>query len=210
MYHFPYNQVSQLIDKMQFYSTLYAKQYFNKKQPKLYTIPFRAFFMFIKSYILKRGFMDGFEGLVISSYNAMGVFSKYIKVYELYYKRQIALAVMLDDVNSLDKIIANINEQVLLPDLVFIFIDDVFNYQDVTLHLRKNLDNNLCVPYTLIGEVDQDISLVINSYLLNYPELKHVAYLEEIDMLSDLNLLKKCKQAILANKNLAYVQIINN
>ena len=210
MYHFPYNQVSQLIDKMQFYSRLYAKQHFNKKRPHLSTIPFRAFFMFIKSYILKRGFMDGFEGLAISSYNAMGVFSKYIKLYELYYKRQLALAFMLNDVNTIDQIIAKINHQVLLPDLVFIFINDVSNYQDVALKIRLQLDNYLCVPYTLIGEVDQDISLVISSHLLNHPELNHAIYLEDGNMISDINLLKKCKQAILANKNITKVQIINN
>ena len=37
MYHFPYEMVSQLIDKMQFYSTLYAKQHFNKKKPFLFS-----------------------------------------------------------------------------------------------------------------------------------------------------------------------------
>jgi glycosyltransferase involved in cell wall biosynthesis len=212
IYHFPYNEVSGLIDKMQFYSTLYARQNFNKKRPTLYMIPFRAFCMFIKSYILKRGFMDGFEGFAISSYNAIGVFSKYIKLYELYYKRQLALAFMLNDVNGLDKVIAQINEQVLLPDLVFIFIEEQseVSYQDIALELHKRLDNNLCMPYTLIGEVDQDISLVINSYLLNYPQINHAVYIEKISMLSDVNLFKKCKQALLANKNLVSVQIINN
>src|SRR5579863_6833733 len=35
IYHFPYRTVSELIHKMQFYSTLYAKQHFNKKTPYL-------------------------------------------------------------------------------------------------------------------------------------------------------------------------------
>ena len=37
IYHFPYENINGLINKMQFYSSLYAKQHFNKKKPKLYS-----------------------------------------------------------------------------------------------------------------------------------------------------------------------------
>lgn len=97
IYHFPYEKISQLIDKMQFYSTLYAKQNFGKKKAKLYSLPLRTFMMFFKCYVLKRGFLQGYEGLAISSYNAMGVFSKYIKLYELSYHSKIALAIAAPD-----------------------------------------------------------------------------------------------------------------
>lgn len=88
IYHFPYESVAQLIDKMQFYSTLYAKQNLAKKKVWLFTVPFRALFMFIKCYVLKRGFIDGYEGFLISSFNAIGVFVKYLKLYELSHKRK--------------------------------------------------------------------------------------------------------------------------
>lgn len=128
IYHFPYDEVSKLIDKMQFYSGLYAKQHFGKKKPKLYSIPFRAFMMFFKCYILKRGFLQGFEGLAISSYNAMGVFSKYIKLYELGYKRNIAIAFSVnvsvkynssrqdrqDRHNDFLPLLAEVHEQIIL------------------------------------------------------------------------------------------------
>ena len=88
--HFPYENISQLIDKMQFYSTLYAKQNLGKKKIRLYSIPFRAIITFIKCYFLKRGFKDGFVGFTISSFNAIGVFVKYIKLYELNRKAKTA------------------------------------------------------------------------------------------------------------------------
>ncbi len=114
--HFPYDNVAQLIGKMQLYSAFYAEQHYPNKRPQLWMIPFRAIFMFLKCYILKRGFLDGYEGLIISSYNAMGVFSKYIKLYELYYKKNIGLVVHVKSSLSnaeLDSLVTKINEQIL-------------------------------------------------------------------------------------------------
>jgi hypothetical protein len=40
---------------------------------------FSPFWAFFKTYFLKRGFQDGFEGLVIAHMAAIYVFAKYIK-----------------------------------------------------------------------------------------------------------------------------------
>ena len=37
---------------------------------------------FFKCYVLKKGWVDGYAGLLISISNANGVFYKYIKLYE--------------------------------------------------------------------------------------------------------------------------------
>ncbi|NLB59547.1 MAG: glycosyltransferase family 2 protein [Lentisphaerae bacterium] len=46
---------------------------------------FRPLFRFFKGYILKRGFLDGYRGLIISTLIAIGVFFKYAKLWELKY-----------------------------------------------------------------------------------------------------------------------------
>ncbi|MBA2728812.1 MAG: glycosyltransferase family 2 protein [Parachlamydiaceae bacterium] len=80
--HYSYETISDFLLKMQSYSTLFAVQNCGKKKSS----PFKAFshgvFAFFKSYILKRGILGGYEGFVISSYNAHTAFYKYLKLYE--------------------------------------------------------------------------------------------------------------------------------
>ncbi len=150
MLHFPYENVSQLIDKLQRYSTLYAVQNMSKKNPKLYTIPLRAFFMFLKSYILKKGFMCGFEGLAISYFNAMGVFAKYIKLYESINVKNIGMIFDIKDINPEN--IKRINNQIYLPYFIFILDDN----EIPKTNILELLDNNLLISYKLINKIDVD------------------------------------------------------
>jgi glycosyltransferase involved in cell wall biosynthesis len=80
--HYPYDNASQLLQKMQHYSTLWAEE----RQGKKHVSPFKALLYgvltFLKSYLLKNGWRYGYEGLLISVSNANGVFYKYIKLYE--------------------------------------------------------------------------------------------------------------------------------
>lgn len=211
IYHFPYENISQLIDKMQFYSTLYAKQHFTRKRPCLYSIPLRAFSMFIKCYFLKLGFLQGYEGLAISSFNAIGVFAKYIKLYELSYKRKLALAVgVVQTVDELIGLIDKINQQTLLPERVFILIDDAL-LETTNLHkLQQLVKESLVVPAQLIGEVDQDIATILNSCLINQSQLHNIVYVTNNQLLDNTKLFKQCKTAILKAKDLSYIEIFAN
>ena len=80
--HYAYDDVAHLIDKMQRYSNLYAKQHIG--QP---SSPAKAFvrgtWSFIRNYFLKKGIFYGYKGFVISCCNALGTFFKYIKLYEI-------------------------------------------------------------------------------------------------------------------------------
>jgi glycosyltransferase involved in cell wall biosynthesis len=82
--HHAYDNASQLIQKMQqHYADLFAKENAHKKHVTTFKILYKAIFAFFKSYILKGGIWDGYEGLVISVSNANGVFYKYAKLLEL-------------------------------------------------------------------------------------------------------------------------------
>lgn len=80
--HYSFNNASELLDKMDRYSTLYAKEHKGKKSSSPSKAFFRALFAFIKNYFFQRGFLCGYEGLAISISNANGVFYKYLKLYE--------------------------------------------------------------------------------------------------------------------------------
>ena len=80
--HYSYASISDFIQKMQFYSDLFAKQNKGKKKSSLLKALSHGSFAFIKSYILKRGFLGGYEGFVISAYNGHTAYYKYLKLYE--------------------------------------------------------------------------------------------------------------------------------
>ncbi len=80
--HFPFDSVRELVDKMQRYSCLWADDHAGKRDASAFGAIFKGFVAFLKNYFLKRGFLDGAEGLLISVANAGGVFFKYMKLRE--------------------------------------------------------------------------------------------------------------------------------
>lgn len=80
--HYTFDSLSELIFKMDKYSTLYAKENKNKKSSSAAKAFFSGFYAFFKNYILQKGFLCGYEGLIISISNANGAFYKYAKLYE--------------------------------------------------------------------------------------------------------------------------------
>ncbi len=82
LYHTPYRSFEDFLQKMQLYSSLFAKQHQHKKKSSLTRALLHAFFAFFKSYFLKKGFLGGKEGLIISIYNCHTAFYKYLKLWE--------------------------------------------------------------------------------------------------------------------------------
>lgn len=80
--HYSYPDTSSLLSKMELYSTLFAKQYQGKRSSSPAKAILKSAFTFFKTYILKRGFLDGKEGLIIAKYNADVTWYKYIKLSE--------------------------------------------------------------------------------------------------------------------------------
>jgi glycosyltransferase involved in cell wall biosynthesis len=80
--HYTFDNASELIDKIQHYSTLWAKEHAGRKTSSPLKALLRGAFVFFKSFIIQKGILGGYEGLVISVSNANGAFYKYIKLYE--------------------------------------------------------------------------------------------------------------------------------
>lgn len=81
--HYSYQTISQFIQKADHYSTLFAKNNAGKKSSSPLKAILNAKFSFIKTYIFKRGFLDGYVGLIIAFSHMATNFYKYIKLYEM-------------------------------------------------------------------------------------------------------------------------------
>ncbi len=80
LYHYSYETISDFLVKMERYTTLFADGSTARSSPlKAF---FRGIWAFFKSYVLKLGFRDGYEGYLISAYNGQTTFYKYLKLYE--------------------------------------------------------------------------------------------------------------------------------
>jgi glycosyltransferase involved in cell wall biosynthesis len=79
--HYPYPDIASFLAKMQQYSTLYAQQA-KGKPSSVWKAVGHGSFAFFKSYFLKRGFLGGREGFIISAYNAHTALYKYLKLLE--------------------------------------------------------------------------------------------------------------------------------
>lgn len=76
--HYSYRSIDDFLMKMDRYSTLFAEQ--SNKSSSLTKALKHSFWAFFKSYILKRGFLGGREGFIISQYNAHVAYYKYLKL----------------------------------------------------------------------------------------------------------------------------------
>ena len=81
--HYTYNDVSELIQKMDVYSTLWSQDHVGKKKSYAVTPFIKSVFAFIKFYLFKKGFLNGYVGFLISITNANNTFYKYAKLHEL-------------------------------------------------------------------------------------------------------------------------------
>lgn len=81
--HYSYHSISQFVIKADHYSTLFAKNNMGKKGSSPTKAFFNGMYSFIKTYFFKRGFLDGYVGLVISYSHMVTNFYKYLKLYEL-------------------------------------------------------------------------------------------------------------------------------
>lgn len=81
--HFPYSTITDFIVKLDRYSTIFAEDNAGKKSSSPLKAILNAKYSFIKTYFFKRGFLDGYAGLVIAFSHMVTNFYKYIKLYEI-------------------------------------------------------------------------------------------------------------------------------
>lgn len=80
--HYSYDTHSDFLAKMQSYSDLFARQYCGKRSSSPWKALWHGIGAFLRAYIVKLGFLGGYEGFVISVYNGNTAYYKYLKLYE--------------------------------------------------------------------------------------------------------------------------------
>ena len=83
MEHYSYQSIEQFVNKANTYSTLFAKNNVGKKHSSPAKAYFNALYSFFRTYIIKRGFLDGYVGLIIAFSHMVTNFYKYMKLYEM-------------------------------------------------------------------------------------------------------------------------------
>lgn len=79
--HYSFNSISEHIRTIDNFTEIGAQEIIKRgKTVKIWTPWLRGFWTFIKLYLLKRGFLDGYAGLIVSVLSGMHVFIKYNKV----------------------------------------------------------------------------------------------------------------------------------
>jgi glycosyltransferase involved in cell wall biosynthesis len=80
--HYSYDTISDFLIKMERYSNLFAQEHHLKRKSSPLKAICHGLAAFFKSFILKRGFLGGYEGFLISAYNGHTAFYKYLKLYQ--------------------------------------------------------------------------------------------------------------------------------
>jgi glycosyltransferase involved in cell wall biosynthesis len=82
--HYSYHSYEDVLDKLNRYSTLGAEQAFAAgKRATPLSAWARGAWAFVRTYLLRLGFLDGVAGYLLARYNAQTTFYKYVKLWRL-------------------------------------------------------------------------------------------------------------------------------
>ena len=81
--HYTYETLDQAMEKMNRYSSAWADDQPNTKKTSVMSAVLHGIWAFVRTYFLRRGFLDGAEGFALAVSNAEGSYYKYMKLYYL-------------------------------------------------------------------------------------------------------------------------------
>ena len=82
--HYSYSGIAVYLLRMNRYSTLAAAEIVKAgRMPRVADLLYRPLFTFFKMFVLKRGFLDGYHGLLLATLYAVYTFAKYAKAIEI-------------------------------------------------------------------------------------------------------------------------------
>ncbi len=147
--HYAYSTISQFIDKMQQYSSLYAEENYHKKSG-IFKALNHGSWSFVKNYVFKKGFLYGYKGFIVSLCSGLGSFFKYAKIYEVQHLKPRSCSLIVTTYNQKERlalVLDSIARLEPLPNEVLIADDG-----------SKN-----------------DTKMLIESYAANFPcNLRHI------------------------------------
>jgi glycosyltransferase involved in cell wall biosynthesis len=94
--HRGYQDTNEALAKIQRYSDIFANENVGKKKSSIFKVLIHPTFAFVKCYFLKRGFLDGFEGLMVAVSVSNHAFYKYSKLYEANCRNRLGAHVIIN------------------------------------------------------------------------------------------------------------------
>lgn len=84
LHHYPYADMGEYVRKLGAYAELAARDLWERgRRASAFQVASRPVAAFVKSYVLKRGFLDGGAGLLVAGMSAVSTFCRYARLYEL-------------------------------------------------------------------------------------------------------------------------------
>lgn len=97
MYHNTYRTFEEFFDTLQRYSTWGAQDAFDRgKRAHLADLFLRPMQRFLKMYVFRLGFLDGYHGAVLCGLSAFAVYTKYAKLWHLRHQEKLTQAAPKD------------------------------------------------------------------------------------------------------------------
>jgi glycosyltransferase involved in cell wall biosynthesis len=84
--HYTVTSITDYMSKVNHYSSLQAVEKSNKKKIEITDILFRPIASYIQQFILKRGFLDGIHGLMVTNFDVITNMLTYMKAWEIQHK----------------------------------------------------------------------------------------------------------------------------
>lgn len=83
--HYSYYSVSEHLEQINKFSTIMSRSYYERgRTGNAFSLVMHPLWRFIKDFLVKRGFLDGYYGFIVSINSAHEVFMKYVKLRNLY------------------------------------------------------------------------------------------------------------------------------
>jgi len=84
MMHYPYDNLDSWVERFHRYALWSAYNAHERgDKPTIINLTFRPLFRFFRSYVLKRGFLDGKQGFIIAMFSMFSVFMRYLYLGEI-------------------------------------------------------------------------------------------------------------------------------
>ncbi|CAN5285123.1 hypothetical protein BH09BAC3_BH09BAC3_22460 [soil metagenome] len=144
--HRAYKDSRETLDKIQRYSNIFASENVGRKTSSILKILGHTSFAFAKSYVIKRGFLDGFEGLMVAKAEANHVFYKYAKLYEANKKAALGKRIIISRTDNLGDVILTLPLlgylKATMPEIRIYFIGKKYTHPiiDKCIHVDNLLD----------------------------------------------------------------------
>jgi heptosyltransferase-3 len=169
--HRAYKDSRETLEKIQRYSEIFAFENAGRKTSSILKILGHTSFAFIKSYLIKRGFMDGYEGVMVAKAEANHVFYKYAKLYEVNKRAALGKRVVISRTDNLGDVILTLPLlgylKATMPEIRIYFIGKKYTHPviDKCIHVDKLLDRE-----EVLNDPEILRSIHADSILFIYPD----------------------------------------